>query len=100
VPCIVFTIAASLSAWRVPDAQAPPTDSPRFAVASVKPHRANDDVMFALQFHEGGRFTSTGSLRMLIRTAYGVQEHQLVGGPDWADRDLYDIAARRGISLG
>jgi bla regulator protein blaR1 len=88
VVCIVFTIAASLSA------QAPPTDSPRFDVASVKPHRANDDVMFALQFHEGGRFTSTGSLRMLIRTAYGVQEHQLVGGPDWAERDLYDIAAR------
>lgn len=94
VVCIVFTIAASLSAWRLTDAQAPPTDSPRFDVASVKPHRANDNVMFALQFHEGGRFTSTGSLRMLIRTAYGLQERQLVGGPDWADRDLYEIAAR------
>ena len=93
VVCLVFTITPSLSGWRA-DVQVPAAEPPRFEVASVKRHLAKDDVMFALQFHEGGRFTSTGSLRMLIRTAYGVQEHQLVGGPDWADRDLYEIAAR------
>ena len=32
--------------------------------------------MFALQFHDGGRFTAIGTLRMLIRTAYRLQDSQ------------------------
>jgi len=80
-----------LRAAQAPD---PATDRPRFEVASVKPHRTADDVMFALQFHEGGRFTSTGTVRMLIRTAYVLQESQLAGGPGWMDSDLFDIVAR------
>jgi uncharacterized protein (TIGR03435 family) len=78
-------------AAQAPDAA---TDSPRFEVASVKPHRSADDVMFALQFHDGGRFTATGTLRMLIRTAYRLQESQLVGGPAWIDADLFDVVAK------
>ena len=65
---------------------------PRFEVTSVKPHRTDDDVMFGHWYGED-RFTATGSLRMLIRLAYSLQESQLAGGPDWADSDLYDIAA-------
>jgi uncharacterized protein (TIGR03435 family) len=68
------------------------SERPRFDVASVKPHRTDDDVMFAHWYGEG-RFTATGSLRMLIRLAYGLQDSQLAGGPAWADADLYDIMA-------
>jgi uncharacterized protein (TIGR03435 family) len=68
------------------------SERPRFDVASVKPHRTDDDVMFAHWYGEG-RFTATGSLRMLIRLAYGLQDSQLADGPAWADADLYDIMA-------
>jgi uncharacterized protein (TIGR03435 family) len=33
-------------------------------------------------------------LRLLIRTAYGVQSFQISGGPDWINTDGYDIEAR------
>jgi uncharacterized protein (TIGR03435 family) len=69
-------------------------DAARFDVASVRPHRVADDVMFALQFHDGGRFTATGTLGMLIRTAYRLQESQLVGASGWMNDDRFDIDAR------
>lgn len=77
---------------------ASPTDAqePRFDVASVLPHRSVDDVMFALQFQEGGRLTVTGTLRMLIRTAYGLQEFQVVGARGWIDDEQFDVDARAG----
>jgi len=65
---------------------------PHFDLASVKPHRGDDDVMFGHQY-DGDRFTATGSLKALTRLAYGLQQSQLIGGADWADSDLYDIAA-------
>jgi uncharacterized protein (TIGR03435 family) len=33
-------------------------------------------------------------LRMLIRTSYGVQDSQIVGGPEWMNVDRFDIGAR------
>ena len=93
VVSVLIAITPGLSA-SLSHSQTVAVEPSHFEVASVKRHRANDDLMFALQFHEGGRFTSTGSLRMLIRTAYSVQERQLEGGPAWADRDLYDITAQ------
>jgi uncharacterized protein (TIGR03435 family) len=71
-------------------------DSARFEVASVRPHRSADDVMFALQFHDGGRFTAMGTLRMLIRTAYRLQEFQVVGARGWIDEERFDIDGRAG----
>jgi len=62
----------------------------------VRLHRAADDVMFALQFHEGGRFTATGTLRMLIRTAFRLQEFQVVGPRGWIDDERFDVDARAG----
>jgi uncharacterized protein (TIGR03435 family) len=71
-------------------------DTARFEVASVRPHRSADDVMFALQFHEGGRLTATGTLRMLIRTAYRLQESQVEGASGWMDEDRFDLDGRAG----
>jgi uncharacterized protein (TIGR03435 family) len=77
-------------------AQQVPRDTLRFEVASVRPHRAADDVMFALQFHEGGRLTATGTLRMLVRTAYRLQEFQLEGAAGWTSDEQFDIDGRAG----
>jgi uncharacterized protein (TIGR03435 family) len=86
-------LAAAAVALVAPAAAA---QEPRFDVASVRPHRAADDLMFALQFHDGGRLTATGTLRMLIRTAYRLQEFQVVGPRGWIDDELYDVDARAG----
>jgi uncharacterized protein (TIGR03435 family) len=67
-------------------------ERPRFEVASIKPHRPDDDVLFAYSYDES-RFTATGSLHMLIRLAYELQDSQLAGGLNWTDSDLYDIVA-------
>jgi len=69
-------------------------EPPRFEVASIRPHDAADDLMFALQFHEGGRLTATATLRMLIRTAYRLQDFQIVGDSGWIDDERFDIDAR------
>jgi uncharacterized protein (TIGR03435 family) len=97
------TVAAAISAGLLslftapaPAAQERPPvgNAPRFDVASVKPHGPTDDVMFALEFHEGGRLTATGTLRMLIRTAYRLQDFQLVAGSGWMDDERFDVDAR------
>ena len=71
-------------------------DTASFDVASVRPHRSADDLMFALQFHDGGRVTATGTLRMLIRTAYRLQEFQVVGLRGWIDDERFDVEGRAG----
>src|SRR6186713_2630103 len=68
--------------------------APRFDVASVKPHGPADDVMFALQFHDGGRLTATGTLRMLIRAAYRLQEFEVESPHGWIDDERFDIEGR------
>jgi uncharacterized protein (TIGR03435 family) len=76
--------------------QAPAADTrlPAFEVASVKPHRSDDQrVMMVAQ--PGGRFTATSiGLRLLIRTAYQLQDDQIAGGPNWLTSDRFDIVAK------
>jgi uncharacterized protein (TIGR03435 family) len=85
---IFLLFALSLSA---PPAPAQP---PAFEVASVKPNKSGD--IQALMFPQpGGRFTATNvTLRALIIGAYHLQDSQLSGGPDWLDRERFDIAAK------
>ena len=68
--------------------------SPAFEVASVKPNKSGD-VQALMYPQPGGRFTATNvTLRALIIGAYSLQESQLSGGPDWLDKDRFDIAAK------
>jgi uncharacterized protein (TIGR03435 family) len=68
-----------------------------FDVASVKPTAiANGLVEF--QMRPGGRLAVFGmSLRDLVRRAYGSDEiqrtEQVIGGPEWAGSDRYDVLA-------
>ena len=47
-----------------------------------------------VQFLPNGFRRTNSTLRTLVRTAYDVQEYQVTGGPDWADRQRFDIEAR------
>jgi uncharacterized protein (TIGR03435 family) len=43
----------------------------------------------------GGRYTATNvTLRTLLKSAYGLHDDQLIGGPGWIDADRFDIAAK------
>ncbi len=66
-----------------------------FEVASVKPHAASQVTPSSMTAEPGGRFTARNiPLRMLIRTAYQVQDDQIVDAPDWIGTDRFDITAK------
>ena len=73
-------------------AQQPP--SAAFEVVSVKP-RTSDDGRWTLTMQPGGRLVAINvPLRLVIRTAFNVQNDQIVGVPDWLDADRFDINAK------
>jgi uncharacterized protein (TIGR03435 family) len=67
---------------------------PAFDVAAIKPHDPSDSR--SGNFFQGTDrwIASNYTLRQLIRTAYQVQEYRVIGGPEWVDREHYDIDAR------
>jgi uncharacterized protein (TIGR03435 family) len=70
-------------------------DAPRFAAASIKRSTSRENFG-GTQISEGGPFRATNSTLMrLIQVAYGLRPTDTVlGGPDWARRDGYDVDAR------
>jgi uncharacterized protein (TIGR03435 family) len=69
-----------------------------FEVASVRVNKSGEPQ--AAPFQPGGRVTLTNrTLRYLVQFAYStidapLQELELVGGPEWVDRDRFDIVAK------
>lgn len=67
-----------------------------FEAASIHPNPGGKEGS-VVDFEETGLLrTSNASLKMLIRSAYGLQNDQIVGGPKWLDSDGYDIEAKTG----
>jgi len=89
--------ATKETAWEIPAPPPPPKmmaadANPSFDVATVKPSDPNNQ---GKGFGVRGRNFSTRntSLVDLIEFAYDVHAKQIVGAPDWVDKDKYDIAA-------
>jgi hypothetical protein len=69
-------------------------DTPAFDVVSVKPNVSGDENSSSC-VQPGGRYTAANmTVRMLIRTAYGVHGDQIAGGPGWIDTERFDIVAK------
>jgi uncharacterized protein (TIGR03435 family) len=85
-------VAIALAAATV-GAQSGPA-APGFEVASVKPNNSGDPgTVFDLP--GGGRFTATNATaRELVRIAFEVQDHKLIGLPEWTKNARFDISAR------
>ena len=67
---------------------------PGFEVASVKASTDRDNVI-GMFTHPGGRVTATRyTLKMLIHEAYAIEDYRILGGPHWADTDLYNLEAK------
>jgi len=85
------------TAWEIP---APPTPlkpmaadvDPAFEVATIKP---SDPNVPGNWFSVKGRNYTTHNISLagLIESAYGVHAKQIVNGPDWFDKDTYDLNA-------
>jgi uncharacterized protein (TIGR03435 family) len=92
-----FVRATPETAWEIPEPPAPlkpmaADADPSFEVATIKPSDPNvPGNWFSVK---GRNFTTHNiSLAGLIQFAYGIQSKQLVNGPDWMDKDTYDLSA-------
>jgi len=69
--------------------------SPAFDVASVKASRSVAEESSSVVM-PGGRYSATNvTVRMLMRSAYGVHDTQIVGGPSWINTERFDIEAKK-----
>jgi uncharacterized protein (TIGR03435 family) len=90
--------ATKETAWEIP-APAPPPKlmpadaNPSFDVATIKPNDTGATGMQGLTVNGRNFATRASSLADLISFAYQVQMKQVIGLPDWASKDRYDIAA-------
>ena len=90
--------ATKETAWEVPPPPAPPKlmaadADPSFEVATIKPNPSGAPAMQGLNVNGRNFTTRNSSLGDLIAFAYDVQAKQIVNGPEWMDKDRYDIAA-------
>lgn len=68
--------------------------TPAFDVSSIHPH-APDDTRFRVKPPSNGQFTAVGAVaKLIVMLAYDVQESQVADGPDWFDKEKWDIEAR------
>src|SRR4030095_14560884 len=69
-------------------------NAPAFDVVSVKPSDApNEQTASFVQ--PGARYTAINmTLRMLVKTAYGVHDDQVAGGAAWIATERFDITAK------
>jgi uncharacterized protein (TIGR03435 family) len=93
---LIFVRATPETEWVIPQhlrvAPMAADADPRFEVATIKPGRPEDrGPRLGL---EGRRFSfAHASLNDLFDFAYGLQQRQISGAPDWAGTESYDISA-------
>lgn len=83
-------------------AQDAPKARRQFEVASVKPNQPGDrPAQIPVVYAPGGRLTAIdATLVDLLVQAYRTRRIQLQGGPDWIDRDRFDVVAKADAAEG
>lgn len=83
-------LAASLSG------QTPPA----FEVASIKPSTAPPGSASGVNSDIGRMSARNVTVRGCVKSAYGIPEARILGGPKWVDEERYDIDAKAGSPAG
>ena len=85
-------LAAALSIVALTAKAQSPTADPAFDVVSVKRNTSGGPM---LQRNTPGNIAMFNMpVRQLIRLAYQLQDFQIVGAPDWANTERFDIEGR------
>ena len=74
------------------------TATAAFEVASVRRNTSGDLRQTWDQSPSGQVTLINMTLRDLVRDAYGVRDQQLAGGPEWFDRDHFDVRAKAPVN--
>jgi len=75
--------------------QSAPTANYTYDVASIKPVKpSGGPVRVGLMFGPDSLSATNGTLQGLIQAAYGIQDFQISGAPDWVRSEQYDIEAK------
>jgi uncharacterized protein (TIGR03435 family) len=91
---IVAATVAGLAVNVLAQASASTEPRPAFEVASIRLNTSGTNQV-SMSMQPGGRFTAVNMpLVLLIRSAYRLQESQLIGAPDWVSTERYDIIAK------
>ena len=84
-------LAFSMCLTSNPRAQAPqppPTALPSFDVASIK-RNTSGEFFGRFGYEPGGQLVVVNNaVRSLIRSAYGLQSYQILGGPEWREHGI------------
>ena len=73
-------------------------EAPVYDVVSIKPNKS-DGGFFKMLFVQVGFSATSVTLRMLFRTAYGVEDSQIFGAPNWLNSEKYDVEAKMDTSV-
>jgi len=69
----------------------------QFEVAVIRPSLAPPGAGTSFNVFEGGRLRIVNEpVKLLIRTAFRLQNTQIAGGPGWLDTDRFDLEAKTG----
>jgi uncharacterized protein (TIGR03435 family) len=95
---LILTRATAETEWAIPPPRPklPPMAEnvdPNFEVATIKPNDSGAPRMQGLTINGRNFKTVNSSLGDLITFSFGVQVKQIVNGPDWMDKNRYDIGA-------
>ena len=87
---LAFILACTLS-----HAQTPAVNRPAFDVATIKPSDpAKNPGAGSGWSTSGSSLKIFGTLHTFIKQAYGIEDTQISGGPNWLDRDMFEINAK------
>ena len=90
---VVFGLVNGTASRAGSQSQTRAANAPVYEVASIKPNKS-DNGLFRMMFEQNGFSATSVTLRMLIRTAFGVEDSQIFGAPNWLNSEKYDIEAR------
>ena len=93
-----FSRPTQETAWEIPTPPPPrklmaADADPAFEVATIKPNKSGETSLQALTFRGRTFITENSSLADLMMFAYTVQMKQIIGAPEWIEKERYDISA-------
>jgi uncharacterized protein (TIGR03435 family) len=95
---LIFVRATTETAWAIPEPPPPqpkmdPNANPSFDVSTIKP-QAPDEKGFAFLINHGNFIGKGLTLEKMMTISLNLNAAQIIGLPDWATQDKYDIDAK------